>query len=125
MTSPTFTGRRNAMSVAATVATRPRASAPAAMPPATSIRDISQPPKMSPAGLVSAGMARVRTASSPLGSSAGIPAVTPASVDITPASFERDSTGHHMVMADHWGDATDKHPQRLRQVHDGGSKAAA
>ena len=56
------------MPCTATVATRPLARAPAVMPPATSIWDISQPPKMSPLGLVSRGMARVRMAISPRGS---------------------------------------------------------
>ena len=44
----------------ATVATRPRASRIASTLPAMSICDISQPPKMSPAALVSAGMATTR-----------------------------------------------------------------
>ena len=75
------------MSVAATVATRPCATAPAAMPPATSIRDMSQPPKTSPEGFVSAGIARVRTASSPL-ASAGVPFAGAVSVDIACISLD-------------------------------------
>lgn len=55
------------MSVTATVATRPCTYADAAMAPAESISDMIQPPNMSPAGLVSAGMARTREASSPRG----------------------------------------------------------
>ena len=52
----------------ATVATRPWARADAVTPPAISICEITQPPKMSPAGLASAGIAKVRIASSPFGS---------------------------------------------------------
>jgi hypothetical protein len=52
----------------AAVATRPLARVPAEMPAARSISDMIQPPKMSPAGLVSAGIATVRSASSPVGS---------------------------------------------------------
>src|SRR3546814_16596988 len=55
------------MASTATVATRPAARAPAVMPPAMSICDSTQPPKMSPLGLASAGMARVRVASVPRG----------------------------------------------------------
>jgi hypothetical protein len=47
----------------ATVATRPRARLIAAAPPARSICAITQPPKMSPFGLVSAGIAVVRNVS--------------------------------------------------------------
>src|SRR3712207_5702972 len=75
------------MSVTATVATRPCASPPAAMPPATSISDMSQPPKTSPEGLVSAGIARVRTASTPL-ASAGGPFAGAVSVDIVRISLD-------------------------------------
>src|SRR5205085_4512979 len=39
----------------------------AVIAPAESISDISQPPKMSPDGLVSAGIAKVRAANSPRG----------------------------------------------------------
>src|SRR4051812_46519276 len=65
--SPTNTGEWNTMLSAATVAQRPRARRAAALPAARSIWAISQPPKMSPAGLVSDGMAMVRMAGSPLG----------------------------------------------------------
>ena len=58
--SPTFTGRWNRMPSTATVAARPRAVRAARLPAARSIWLISQPPKMSPAGFVSAGMAMVR-----------------------------------------------------------------
>src|SRR5690606_24843243 len=51
----------------ATVTTRPLTRSMAAMAPAMSIWLITQPPKMSPAGLVSAGMARVLMVSAPLG----------------------------------------------------------
>ena len=51
----------------ATVAARPRAVSAARLPAARSIWVISQPPKMSPAGLVSAGMAIVRIAGLPAG----------------------------------------------------------
>src|SRR5580698_9696883 len=51
----------------AAVATRPRASVPAETPAARSISDMIQPPKMSPAGLVSAGIATVRSDRSPFG----------------------------------------------------------
>jgi len=49
----------------ATVTTRPFARSTAAIAPAISIWLITQPPKMSPAGFVSAGIARVRTVSAP------------------------------------------------------------
>ena len=83
------------MSVTATVATRPCANAVAVIPPATSINDMIQPPKMSPAGLVSAGIARVRTASSPL-ASAGVPSAGAVSVDIARISLHGASSlpGH-------------------------------
>src|SRR2546421_961351 len=51
-----------------TVTTRPRACGVADIFPAESISAMIQPPKMSPLGLQSAGIARVREASSPLGS---------------------------------------------------------
>src|SRR6185312_12731363 len=66
-TSPTFTGRRKLRLDTAAVATRPFASELAATPAAKSMRDMIQPPKMSPAGLVSAGMATVRSDNSPRG----------------------------------------------------------
>src|SRR5687768_239896 len=59
--SPTKTGRWNTIASTAIVATRPRARRIAALPPARSISPISQPPKMSPEGLASAGMAVVRS----------------------------------------------------------------
>ncbi len=49
----------------AMVAQRPRARRAATLPAARSICAISQPPKMSPAGLVSAGMAMVRITGGP------------------------------------------------------------
>src|SRR5215813_3576578 len=49
------------------VTTRPCARSTPAMPPAWSMRDSTQPPKMSPLALVSAGMALMRTVSSPRG----------------------------------------------------------
>lgn len=56
------------MASTATVTTRPCARSTPAMPPAWSICDITQPPKMSPLALVSAGIAMVRTVRSPRGS---------------------------------------------------------
>ena len=53
------------MALIATVATRPPATSAPATPPARSICDNSQPPKMSPLALVSRGMATVRRVSSP------------------------------------------------------------
>src|SRR5262245_11723199 len=50
-----------------TVTTRPRARSTPAMPPAWSMCAITQPPKMSPFALVSAGIAMVRTVSAPRG----------------------------------------------------------
>jgi hypothetical protein len=66
-TSPTRTGRWKVIAATATVATRPRARSEAAMPPAMSICASSQPPKMSPDGLASPGMASVRRKGSPRG----------------------------------------------------------
>src|SRR5262245_55520038 len=57
----------------AMVAQRPRARRDATLPAAKSICAISQPPKMSPAGLVSDGMAMVRIAGSPWGRSISFP----------------------------------------------------
>src|SRR3954464_3147929 len=54
----------------ATVTTRPSARSVAVIFPALSISAMSQPPKMSPRGLVSAGIARVRLASPPRGAAA-------------------------------------------------------
>src|SRR6185312_169293 len=55
------------MAVIATVAVRPLARRLAAAPPARSICDSSQPPKISPYGLASAGRAMARSAGSPWG----------------------------------------------------------
>src|ERR1700736_1248005 len=52
------------MAVIATVTTRPRARLVATVLPARSICDNSQPPKMSPCGLASAGIAMARSAGS-------------------------------------------------------------
>ena len=52
------------MACTATVATRPRARRIAGTAPARSIWASSQPPKMSPLALASAGMATVRKAGS-------------------------------------------------------------
>jgi hypothetical protein len=52
----------------ATVTTRPLATVVADIFPAMSISDMIQPPKISPLGLVSVGMASTREASSPRGS---------------------------------------------------------
>ena len=62
-----MTGRWKVIAVTATVATRPRACWAATLPPARSICESSQPPKMSPLGLASAGMATVRSAGSRAG----------------------------------------------------------
>src|SRR5262245_42665471 len=56
------------MASTAPVATRPPARRMAATAPARSICAISQPPKISPFGLASAGMAKVRSAGSRAGS---------------------------------------------------------
>ena len=61
------------MAVIATVATRPWARWLAVIPPAISICARTQPPKMSPLGFASAGMAKVRMASSPLGDACAVP----------------------------------------------------
>ena len=66
-TSPTRTGRMKVMASTAMVTTRPRARSTPAMPPAWSMRDSTQPPKISPLALVSAGIALMRTVSSPRG----------------------------------------------------------
>jgi hypothetical protein len=62
----------------ATVTTRPPACGVADILPAESIKDMIQPPKISPFGLLSAGIAKVREASSPFGS-----------VELRCLSFER------------------------------------
>src|SRR5882757_9068793 len=61
------TGRWKVMAVIATVAVRPFARRVAAVPPARSICDSSQPPKISPCGLASAGIAMARRAGSTWG----------------------------------------------------------
>src|SRR5262249_29511792 len=60
------------MPVIATVTVRPLARRLAAAPPARSICDSNQPPKMSPCGLASAGIAMARSAGSVLGGRAGV-----------------------------------------------------
>ena len=55
------------MLLTAAVTTRPSARRVAVIAPAASISDMIQPPKISPDGLVSAGIAKVRAASSPRG----------------------------------------------------------
>src|SRR5262245_45700777 len=57
------------MAVIATVTVRPLARRRATAPPARSICDNSQPPKISPYGLASAGMAMARSAGSACGES--------------------------------------------------------
>jgi hypothetical protein len=59
------------MPVMATVTVRPFERRVATVVPARSICDSSQPPKMSPCGLVSAGIAIARTAGSICGGFAG------------------------------------------------------
>src|ERR1700687_605341 len=56
----------------ATVTTRPPARRTATMVPARSIWHSSQPPKMSPCGLVSAGIATARSVGSDLGRISGL-----------------------------------------------------
>src|SRR5215470_3906794 len=67
------TGRWKVIAVTATVAVRPLARRVATVPPARSICDRSQPPKMSPCGLASAGIAMARSAGSHCG---GAPVVS-------------------------------------------------
>src|SRR4029079_18633627 len=57
----------NVIASRAMVTTRPWARSTPAMPPAWSMRDSTQPPKMSPLALVSAGIALIRTVSVPRG----------------------------------------------------------
>src|SRR5581483_5091585 len=57
--SPTLIGCTKVMAVIATVATRPLATRAASAPPATSICDSTQPPKMSPLPFMSAGCGTV------------------------------------------------------------------
>src|SRR6266550_8376223 len=64
------TGRRKDMLSIATVTTRVLATFAARIPLPKSIWDMIQPPKMSPLGFVSAGIAMVRITSSPFGLSA-------------------------------------------------------
>src|SRR3569832_2415004 len=64
MRSPTKTGRGNSNEFTATVTTRPFARRKAAMLAAMSTCDMIQPPKMSPAKLVSVGMAKTRSVGS-------------------------------------------------------------
>jgi hypothetical protein len=65
--------RMKVIASTAIVTTRPRAHSTPAMPPAWSMCAITQPPKMSPLALVSAGIAMVRTVSAPRGTlSSGI-----------------------------------------------------
>lgn len=59
------------------MAHRPWARRDAALPAAMSINDKSQPPKMSPAGLVSAGMATMRMTGSAEGRASDIPGRLP------------------------------------------------
>jgi hypothetical protein len=56
------TGERKVMASTATVTVRPLAARMATSPAARSICAISQPPKMSPLGLASAGIAVTRIA---------------------------------------------------------------
>src|SRR4026208_2365747 len=65
--SPPPTGGRNDRPSIATVTTRAFAVFEARMPLPKSICDINHPPKTSPLGFVSAGMAMVRITNSPLG----------------------------------------------------------
>ena len=67
--SPTNTGSLNDIASMATVATLPRERWEAVIPAAMSICEITQPPKMSPLGFASLGIASVRRESWPLGMS--------------------------------------------------------
>ena len=60
------------MAVIATVAVRPFARRVATVPPARSICDSSQPPKMSPCGLASAGIAMARSVGSQGGGASSV-----------------------------------------------------
>src|SRR5947209_655548 len=64
------TGRWKVMAVIATVTVRPFARRVATVPPARSIWERSQPPKMSPCGLASAGIAIARNVGSLCGGGA-------------------------------------------------------
>src|SRR5215813_9927811 len=57
--SPTLIGCTKVMAVIATVATRPLATRAASEPPATSIWESTQPPKISPLPFMSAGCGTV------------------------------------------------------------------
>src|SRR5229473_6667783 len=59
--SPTLIGSTKVMAAIATVATRPLATLAASAPPATSIWESTQPPKMSPLPFMSAGCGTVLT----------------------------------------------------------------
>jgi len=65
------------MASSAMVTARPWLRSTAAMPPAWSMRDSTQPPKMSPLALVSPGMALMRTVSVPRGVSASLIVIRP------------------------------------------------
>ena len=67
--SPGFIGCVNLMFETPTVTARPFACSIAVIAAASSMRDIIQPPNMSPSGLVLHGIANLRDASLPLGSS--------------------------------------------------------
>src|SRR6516164_4664803 len=77
------------MAVMATVTVRPPARRVATVPPARSIWHSSQPPKMSPCGLVSAGMAMVRIAGSDVGGISGTDDAAACSAIIAPRRFVR------------------------------------
>src|SRR4051812_35077058 len=88
------------MASIATVTVRDCAVLEAKMPPPRSIWLSSQPPKISPLALVSAGIARVRMQRSPPGSVSvfsGVRAPEPRSLETLPAGIGREPAAEFLL----------------------------
>src|SRR5208282_6879953 len=95
-TSPTKTGFLKVIASTATVTVRPFAIFEAKIPPAMSICPSTQPPKMSPFWLVSAGMASVRIESSPRGSWLGVRSAFSIDVSASVRRYRRGEGPAHL-----------------------------
>src|SRR5271169_6461427 len=88
------------MAVIAIVTTRPPARRVATVEPARSIWQRSQPPKISPCGLVSAGMAMARSAGSDFGSTSGASAGFGAGSSILSPLRPQHDLAHGLAVGD-------------------------
>src|SRR5579864_948128 len=104
------------MAVIAIVTTRPTARRVATVEPARSIWHRSQPPKMSPCGLVSAGMAMARSAGSDAGSTSGASAGFAVGSAMRAPSRPQHDLAHRLAIGDSLERGRDV-GERIDRVH--------